>query len=99
MLRNAYKFTPDRGTVTVRTSNRAAGELIIEISDNGMGIEPRFLEKILDAFEQVDSRREGPGLGLAISKAVVEMHGGTIRAESSGLGQGATFIISLKLAP
>ena len=100
VLRNAYKFTPDRGAVTVRTSNgTAAAELIIEISDNGVGIEPRFLEKIFNAFEQVDSRREGLGLGLAISKAIVEMHGGTIRAESRGLGHGATFIISLKLAP
>jgi two-component system, cell cycle sensor histidine kinase and response regulator CckA len=98
VLRNAYKFTPDRGIVTVRTSNPASGELVIEISDNGVGIEPKFLEKIFDAFEQVGSRREGLGLGLAISKAIIEMHDGTIRAESSGLGQGATFIISLKLA-
>jgi PAS domain S-box-containing protein len=98
VLRNAYKFTPDRGRVTVRTSNRT-GELIIEINDNGVGIESKFLEKIFNAFEQVDSRREGLGLGLAISKAIVEMHDGSIHAESSGLGQGAAFIISLKLAP
>jgi signal transduction histidine kinase len=99
VLRNAYKFTPDRGTVTVRTSNRVTGQLIVEISDNGVGIEPQFLEKIFEAFEQVGSRREGLGLGLAISKAIVQMHGGKIHAQSSGLGQGATFVISLKLDP
>jgi two-component system CheB/CheR fusion protein len=69
----------------------------IEISDNGMGIESNFLERIFDAFEQGDSRREGLGLGLAISKAIIEMHGGRIQAVSEGAGKGATFIIDLPL--
>jgi two-component system CheB/CheR fusion protein len=62
-----------------------------------VGIEPQFLERIFDAFEQVESRREGLGLGLAISKAIVEMHNGSIRAESEGLGKGATLLIDLPL--
>jgi signal transduction histidine kinase len=97
VLRNAYKFTPDRGTVSVRTNNSVAGQLTVEISDNGTGIESQYLEKIFGAFEQVGPRREGLGLGLAISKAIVEMHGGTIRAQSEGIGKGSTFVIALAL--
>jgi signal transduction histidine kinase len=95
LLRNACKFTPEKGAVSVRSYNSKANTLTIEISDNGIGIAPQFLEKIFGAFEQVDSQREGLGLGLAISKAVIEMHGGAIRARSEGLGKGATFIIEL----
>ncbi|MEY2525265.1 MAG: hypothetical protein QOE73_36 [Verrucomicrobiota bacterium] len=97
VLRNACKFTPEKGVVTVRTCNRALDTLTIEISDNGVGIEPQLLNKVFDAFEQVDSRREGLGLGLAISKTIVEMHGGTICAHSEGLGKGATFVIELPM--
>ena len=71
--------------------------ITIEVSDNGMGIEPQFIEKVFDAFEQADSRSEGLELGLAISKAIVEMHAGTIRARSEGMGKGATFVIDLPL--
>ncbi len=95
VLRNACKFTPDKGSVSVRSRNRASDRISIEISDSGAGIEPPFLKKIFNAFEQVDSRREGLGLGLAISKAIIEMHGGTIHARSEGLGKGATFVIDL----
>jgi len=95
LLRNACKFSPENGAISVRSYNSKANTLTIEIRDNGIGIAPEFLEKIFDAFEQVDSQQEGLGLGLAISKAVVEMHGGTIRARSEGLGKGATFIIEL----
>jgi signal transduction histidine kinase len=95
VLRNACKFTSELGTVTVRSFNPSPKSIAIEISDTGVGIAPPFTEKIFDAFEQVDSRREGLGLGLAISKAIVEMHGGTIRARSEGLGKGATFTIEV----
>lgn len=95
VLRNACKFTSELGTVTVRSFNPSPKSIAIEISDTGVGIAPQFTEKIFDAFEQVDSRREGLGLGLAISKAIVEMHGGTIRAHSEGLGKGATFTIEV----
>jgi signal transduction histidine kinase len=95
LLRNAYKFTPGQGIISVRTYNPDASSLTIDISDKGIGIEARFLEKIFDAFEQVDPQREGLGLGLAIAKAIIEMHGGSIRAYSPGLGKGATFSVNL----
>ena len=95
VLRNACKFTSELGTVSVRSFNPSPKSIAIEISDTGVGIASQFTEKIFDAFEQVDSRREGLGLGLAISKAIVEMHGGTIRAQSDGLGKGATFTIEV----
>ena len=68
------------------------------MTDNGVGIEPEFLEKIFAAFEQLEMRPEGLGLGLAISKAIVEMHRGTISARSEGLGKGATFAVTLPVA-
>ncbi len=98
VLRNAVRFTPAGGTITIRTSHSAAGRLSLEISDTGAGLAPDSLETIFNAFEQVGSRREGLGLGLAISKAVIEAHGGTIRAASAGAGAGATFSIELPLA-
>ena len=98
VLRNASKFTPDHGAVTVRTFNPQPQALWIEISDTGIGIEPGHLDKIFEAFEQVGSRREGLGLGLAISKAIVEMHRGSIRAFSDGPGKGAKFVIDLQTA-
>ena len=98
VLRNASKFTPDRGAVTVRTANPEPQALTIEISDTGIGIEAEHLEKVFDAFEQLGPRREGLGLGLAISKAIVEMHHGSIRAFSEGPGKGAKFVIDLQTA-
>ena len=95
VFRNACKFTPGNGTVSVRSYNPNAKTITIEISDSGVGIEPQFIKRIFDPFEQVDSRREGLGLGLAISKAIVEMHQGNIRARSEGQGKGATFVIDL----
>ncbi|PZR75371.1 MAG: hypothetical protein DLM73_05515 [Chthoniobacterales bacterium] len=98
VLKNASKFTPDRGAVTVRTFNPRPEALKIEISDTGVGIEPEHLDKVFDAFEQLGTRREGLGLGLAISKAIVEMHHGSIRAFSKGAGQGTKFVIDLATA-
>jgi len=97
VLHNACKFTPENGTVSVRSYNPSPRRITIEISDNGIGIEPRFVEKVFYAFEQADSQSEGLGLGLAISKAIVEMHSGTIRAHSEGLRKGATFVIELPI--
>jgi two-component system CheB/CheR fusion protein len=98
VLRNACKFTPENGAISLRSANSKPGLITVEISDSGVGIAPEYLGKIFDAFEQIDARKEGLGLGLAISKAIVEMHGGTIRARSGGLGKGATFTIELPLA-
>ena len=96
VLKNASKFTPVRGAVTVRTLNSKPKTLEIEISDTGVGIEPEQLEKVFDAFAQVGTQRDGLGLGLAITKAIVEMHHGSIRAFSEGPGKGAKFVIDLE---
>jgi two-component system, chemotaxis family, CheB/CheR fusion protein len=97
VLHNACKFTPENGAISVRSYNPNPRRITIEISDNGIGIEPQFVEKVFYAFEQADSQSEGLGLGLAISKAIVEMHAGTIRAHSEGLGKGATFVIEFPI--
>ncbi len=103
LLRNAAKFTPEGGTIIIRTSNRGNdGPLLVEVIDNGVGIEAQNLPHIFDAFEQGDVRVTllfgGLGLGLAIAKAVVEMHGGTIIAASEGPGLGASFGVQLDTA-
>jgi two-component system, chemotaxis family, CheB/CheR fusion protein len=95
VLRNACKFTPEKGALSVRSYNPTPRRITIEISDNGIGIEPEFVGRVFAAFEKVDSRSEGLGFGLAISKAIVEMHAGTIHAHSEGRGKGATFVIEL----
>jgi signal transduction histidine kinase/ActR/RegA family two-component response regulator len=98
LLSNAVKFTPRGGRVEVRLIQRGA-EVEIQVTDTGQGIAPEFLPRIFDRFSQADAsttrRQGGLGLGLAIVKALVERHGGTIRAESPGLGRGATFIVRL----
>jgi signal transduction histidine kinase/ActR/RegA family two-component response regulator len=100
LLRNAVKFTPEGGEIEVRTWNRAEGQLVVEVQDSGVGIPAEVLPRVFDAFEQGDVRMTrqfgGLGLGLAIAKAVVEMHGGTIRAASEGVGRGATFSVELQ---
>ncbi len=100
LLRNAVKFTPDEGEIFVRTWNAVeAGHLHIEVRDTGIGIEAEVLPKIFDAFEQGEVRMTrqfgGLGLGLAIAKAVVEMHGGTITVASAGKNQGSAFTVQL----
>ena len=97
VLRNARKFTPKEGVISVRSHNETPGLIVFEVTDTGAGIAPEHLERIFDAFLQLESRPEGLGLGLAISKAIVERHGGTIVARSEGIGTGATFTISLPL--
>ncbi|MBA3883558.1 MAG: PAS domain-containing protein, partial [Chthoniobacterales bacterium] len=99
IIKNALKFTPAGGGVTIRTCNNEAGELILSITDTGIGIRAEALLHIFEAFEQGEAtfqqRFGGLGLGLAISRAIVELHGGEIRAESDGVGRGATFTVTL----
>ena len=99
VLRNAVKFTPDGGVINVRSSNDASGSLKVEIADTGVGIAPESLPQVFDAFQQAHTASRGKpaglGLGLAISKALVELHGGTILAASDGTGKGATITIVL----
>ena len=100
LLSNAAKFTPAGGTIVVQTSGPdAAKQMVIEISDNGAGIAPEKIRRIFNAFEQAEGpAHTGLGLGLAICKALVERHRGTIEAQSEGVGQGATFRICLPSA-
>jgi len=96
VLKNAQKFTPQRGTISIRSFNESPGKVVFEITDNGKGIEPHILPHIFEPFEQGPSPSEGLGLGLAISKAIMELHGGRISATSKGKGKGATFRIEIK---
>jgi signal transduction histidine kinase len=96
VLKNAQKFTPEGGTISVRSFNESRGKVVFEITDNGQGIEPHVLRHIFEPFEQGPARSEGLGLGLAISKAIMELHGGRISAASKGKGTGATFRIEIK---
>jgi CheY-like chemotaxis protein len=103
LLNNSHKFTPSSGTITVRSSNPEPGKLQIRVSDTGAGIEAEFLPRIFKAFEQADpatSRRLGGlGLGLAICKAIVDAHGGTVSAHSEGKGQGSTLMVEIPTIP
>ncbi len=104
LLQNACKFTARGGSLSIRMFNENAGpgvepDLVIEVQDDGIGIDPKVLPRIFDAFEQGERSRTrlfgGLGLGLAISRALVELHGGTLSARSGGKDRGATFTIRL----
>jgi signal transduction histidine kinase/ActR/RegA family two-component response regulator len=98
LLSNAVKFTPPQGKVCV-TLARAATHLELRVADSGLGIKPEFLPHVFERFRQADStttrRHSGLGLGLAIVRHLVELHGGTVVVESEGEGRGATFIVRL----
>ncbi len=102
LTKNAIKFTPERGRVAIRT--RSEGDrLAIEVEDTGIGIDPRHLPFVFNAFEQgedaVTRKFGGLGLGLAISRSVVEGHGGRLDASSLGTDRGTTFVASWPTVP
>ncbi|MCP9495858.1 MAG: ATP-binding protein [Pyrinomonadaceae bacterium MAG19_C2-C3] len=101
LLTNAIKFTPEGGSVMVRLE-RTRSHAQITVSDTGEGIFPEFLPHVFDRFRQADNTTTrthgGLGLGLAIVRHLTELHGGTIRVESDGVGRGATFTVELPLA-
>jgi two-component system, chemotaxis family, CheB/CheR fusion protein len=103
LLNNAVKFTPEGGTIRVHMSREDTPPcLIVEMADTGAGIEPDLLPRIFNAFEQGapgGTRRSGLGLGLAISKTIVDLHGGELSVRSAGKGQGATFTVCLPVVP
>jgi CheY-like chemotaxis protein len=97
LLSNAVKFTPPGGHVRVHVRG-GKGSVEIEVKDDGAGIEPDFLPFVFDRFRQgrgQSSSRRGLGLGLAITRHLVELHGGTVSAASAGVGAGATFTVVL----
>jgi HAMP domain-containing protein/signal transduction histidine kinase len=94
LINNALKFTPEQGQISISTRNDSNGQLVVEITDTGLGIEPEALPKIFDAFEQGGrTQLGGLGLGLAISKKLVEAHKGSITAQSAGRNKGASFTL------
>src|SRR5262249_55803021 len=100
ILSNALKFTPSGGRIEALVGT-AGGEAIVRISDSGEGIAPDFLPHVFDRFRQENSEvtrtHSGLGLGLSLVRHLVELHGGTIAAESDGKGRGATFTVRLPL--
>jgi two-component system CheB/CheR fusion protein len=103
LLQNAAKFT-GRGGATLVTvhAERAEKLAVIQVVDSGVGIETEMLSRLFQPFSQADSSPDlskgGLGLGLALAKGLVDLHGGNVRAQSAGLGQGAEFTIQLPLA-
>jgi PAS domain S-box-containing protein len=101
LLSNAVKFTPRGGRVELRLE-RVNSHVEIVVADSGAGISPEFLPHVFDRFRQFDSSASrshgGLGLGLAIVRHLVELHGGTVEVQSPGLEQGSTFVVSLPLS-
>jgi PAS domain S-box-containing protein len=100
LLNNAAKYTPPGGRIALRLQERPAeGAVCISVSDNGSGIEPQLLSHVFELFTQgqrtPDRAQGGLGLGLALVKSIVELHGGKVQARSGGLGQGSTFTVCL----
>lgn len=98
-VRNAAKFTPPRGHVGIRSWNDEKGRFYLEVSDTGIGIEPEQLSRVFEAFEQgsrtITREFGGLGLGLTISKSLLDLHGGTVAVESPGKNRGTVFKIIL----
>ncbi len=105
LLKNAIKFTQDGGRITLQTRNgpplnhNHAPSLIVEVTDTGIGIDPQIIPRLFQAFEQgersITGRLGGLGLGLAISRAIIDLHGGKLTASSPGKNKGATFSVEL----
>jgi signal transduction histidine kinase len=101
LLSNSIKFTPRGGRITL-AAERSGGLLIVTVTDTGIGIDPEFVPFMFDRFKQADSSptraHPGAGLGLAIVRHLVQLHGGTIDAASSGLNAGATITVRLPIS-
>jgi signal transduction histidine kinase len=100
LLTNAAKYTPEGGRIEL-AAERAGSEAVVRVTDTGLGIPPEMLAEVFEMFTQVNRTLErsqgGLGIGLAIVKRLVELHGGTITAESAGHGEGSTFRVRLPL--
>jgi CheY-like chemotaxis protein/two-component sensor histidine kinase len=102
LLNNAAKYTDPGGTIVVQVRAPADGRVAIEVRDTGIGLAPEALAGVFDLFAQVETAEHkaqgGLGIGLTIARRIVELHGGTIRVASEGLGRGATFTVELPVA-
>ncbi len=100
LIDNAAKFMGDQTEPRIQIgARRNDGEVVCWVRDNGMGIDPEYQESIFGLFNQLDNKAEGTGVGLALVQRIVEVHGGRIRVDSPGRGQGATFWFSLPRTP
>jgi len=98
LLENAAKFCREVETPEIQVGCRVEDEQILcWVSDNGIGIAPKYHTKIFDLFEKLDASRVGTGIGLAVSRRIVEIHGGRLWVESEGLGKGSTFFVALPI--
>ncbi len=100
LLKNAVKFTPQHGEIVLESEVLEQDRIVIRITDTGIGIEPNEMNRLFNTFSQGDHARHfgGLGLGLVISKRLVEFHDGKIQAFSKGRDRGATFVLELPLA-
>jgi PAS domain S-box-containing protein len=98
LLNNAAKYTPEGGHIRLSLGEEG-DRVVFRIRDNGIGIPPKMLSKVFDLFTQVDHSLDrsqgGLGLGLTLVRSLVELHGGTVQAQSAGLGKGSEFVVSL----
>ena len=99
LINNASKFTPAKGHIKVATQ-REGEDVIVSVSDDGMGFTPGSLAHAFDLFNQGDQKpgqgQNGIGVGLALARSLIELHGGTLEAESAGVGKGSTFQVRLR---
>lgn len=97
LIDNAAKFMGGQERPLIRIGARAeTGETVFFVADNGMGIDPRYHQRVFELFDKLDPRAEGTGIGLALVKRIIELHGGRVWVQSSGAGQGSTFLFTLK---
>lgn len=94
LLKNAINYTSPEGRVVMRTINPRSDLLRVEVQDTGKGISSELMTRMFEAFEEGEGS-QGLGLGLAISKGIIELHSGTIRGSSERLGKGSTFVVEL----
>jgi signal transduction histidine kinase len=100
LIENAVKFRSGQGEPMVQVGCRSGPDgPVAYVRDNGVGIDPRYHDRVFALFERLDPRVEGTGVGLALVKRIVEVHGGRVWVESEGAGQGSTFCFSLPVAP
>lgn len=99
LVGNALRYTPEGGRIWV-TASREGAQALVEIADTGVGIAPHMLASIFEMFTQGEDRgtTEGMGVGLALVKQLVELHGGSVQAQSDGVGKGSKFLVRLPLA-
>jgi len=103
LLKNAIKFTPEGGDITISSNNPSEAVFAVSVRDTGIGMEPEVMQRIFDPFEQgnrsFEHRFGGLGLGLAISKSLAQAHGGTLTAQSDGSNRGSTFTLLMEAVP